>query len=101
MSLGTKNNPNGNSNDTIYLCNFRVSVDGEWLCLKELNDLGEVSNAFPPTPELERITYYPNYPVGPKGGDVEIREKLRLIINNQCSFAYSERDTVLIERSNL
>ena len=21
-------------NDTIYLCNFRVSVDGEWLCLK-------------------------------------------------------------------
>jgi len=79
MSLGTKNNPNGNSNDTIYLCNFRVSVDGEWLCLKELNDLGEVSNAFPPTPELERITYYPNYPVGPKG----------------------ERDTVLIERSNL
>ena len=34
MSLGTKNNPNGNSNDTIYLCNFRVSVDGEWLCLK-------------------------------------------------------------------
>uniref|UniRef100_A0A1Q3FUV0 Putative run domain-containing protein n=1 Tax=Culex tarsalis TaxID=7177 RepID=A0A1Q3FUV0_CULTA len=25
--------------DTIYLCNFRVSVDGEWLCLKELNDL--------------------------------------------------------------
>merc|ERR1719471_1960919 len=80
MSLGgTKTNPNGNSNDTIYLCNFRVSVDGEWLCLKELNDLGEVSNAFPPTPELERITYYPNYPVGPKG----------------------ERDTVLIERSNL
>lgn len=25
--------------DTIYLCNFRVSVDGEWLCLKELNDV--------------------------------------------------------------
>ena len=25
--------------DTIYLCNFRVSVDGEWLCLKELKDL--------------------------------------------------------------
>ena len=22
--------------DTIYLCNFRVSVDGDWLCLKEL-----------------------------------------------------------------
>uniref|UniRef100_A0A3Q3WM16 RUN domain-containing protein n=1 Tax=Mola mola TaxID=94237 RepID=A0A3Q3WM16_MOLML len=25
--------------DTIYLCNFRVSVDGEWLCLRELNDI--------------------------------------------------------------
>nr|CAG4648582.1 EOG090X043H [Polyphemus pediculus] len=27
------------SNDTVYLCNFRVSVDGDWLCLKELHDL--------------------------------------------------------------
>lgn len=26
--------------DTIYLCNFRVSVDGDWLCLKELEDYG-------------------------------------------------------------
>lgn len=25
--------------DTIYLCNFRVSVDGDWLCLKELDDV--------------------------------------------------------------
>ncbi|XP_070545448.1 RUN and FYVE domain-containing protein 2-like isoform X2 [Ptychodera flava] len=25
--------------ETIYLCNFRVSVDGEWLCLRELNDV--------------------------------------------------------------
>jgi len=65
-------------NDTIYLCNFRVSVDGEWLCLKELQELGDITNTFPPTPELERITYYPNYPVGPR-----------------------ERDPVLIERSNL
>ena len=24
--------------ETIYLCNFRVSVDGDWLCLKELSD---------------------------------------------------------------
>lgn len=29
----------GGAQDTIYLCNFRVSVDGEWLCLKELQDL--------------------------------------------------------------
>ncbi|XP_068228710.1 protein RUFY3-like isoform X1 [Palaemon carinicauda] len=26
--------------DTIYLCNFRVSVDGDWLCLKELAESG-------------------------------------------------------------
>lgn len=65
-------------NDTIYLCNFRVSVDGEWLCLKELQELGDLTSTFPPTPELERVTYYPNYPVGPR-----------------------ERDPVLIERSNL
>ena len=25
-------------NETIYLCNFRVSVDGDWLCLKELEE---------------------------------------------------------------
>ena len=33
----SKANLSGSSvepNDTIYLCNFRVSVDGEWLCLK-------------------------------------------------------------------
>ena len=29
----------GQSNDTIYLCNFRVSVDGEWLCLKVIGPL--------------------------------------------------------------
>lgn len=35
-------NPDGEmagAQDTIYLCNFRVSVDGEWLCLKELHDM--------------------------------------------------------------
>lgn len=31
--------------DTIYLCNFRVSVDGEWLCLKELHDM-EMQNSY-------------------------------------------------------
>lgn len=25
--------------DTIYLCNFRVFVDGKWLCLKEVRDV--------------------------------------------------------------
>ncbi|XP_071498605.1 RUN and FYVE domain-containing protein 2-like [Diadema antillarum] len=27
------------TSETLYLCNFRVSVDGEWLCLRELGDL--------------------------------------------------------------
>lgn len=25
--------------DTIYLCNFKVSVDGEWLCLREVGQI--------------------------------------------------------------
>lgn len=54
--VSQKNNNNNNNNDstillpksakdvtsaqdTIYLCNFRVSVDGEWLCLKEMQDM--------------------------------------------------------------
>lgn len=45
--------------DTIYLCNFRVSVDGEWLCLKELQDV-EFSSAagqFSPTsPTIDHPT---------------------------------------------
>ena len=28
---------------------------------------GDLTNNFPPTPELERITFYPNYPIGPRG----------------------------------
>ena len=35
--------------------------------IQELQDLGDMAHTFPPTPELERITYYPNYPVGPRG----------------------------------
>ena len=29
-----------------------------------------MAHTFPPTPELERITYYPNYPVGPRGKEI-------------------------------
>lgn len=32
--------------DTIYLCNFRVSVDGEWLCLKELHDMDAMQESY-------------------------------------------------------
>ena len=49
--------------DTLYLCNFRVSVDGDWLCLKELGgsdmDLAGSSAARPLTPHgLAQITMY-------------------------------------------
>ena len=63
------------ANETIYLCNFRVSVDGDWLCLKELPDTVSTSFAghqlryeqMAITPELERLTRYPNYPLAGKG----------------------------------
>ncbi|PNF23373.1 RUN and FYVE domain-containing protein 2 [Cryptotermes secundus] len=60
--------------DTIYLCNFRVSVDGEWLCLKELQDVEFTvpeSSSQPSTPSPD--------------------EHLPLLA----------RDPVMIERSNL
>lgn len=41
--------------DTIYLCNFRVSVDGEWLCLKELHDI-EMQDSFTRPNENGAIT---------------------------------------------
>lgn len=49
--------------DTIYLCNFRVSVDGEWLCLKELHDVefnvhDSLQPLSSPSPEI------PTYPFG-------------------------------------
>ena len=34
--------------DTIYLCNFRVSVDGDWLCLKELAEASSGGVSSPP-----------------------------------------------------
>lgn len=30
----------------LYLCNFRVSVEGEWLCLREIDD-DPLSDIFP------------------------------------------------------
>ena len=75
-------------NETIYLCNFRVSVDGDWLCLKELGEEGVPkvgsSNFEEPseeeikrhtkhmtssllTPTLDKSINYPNYPTSNKG----------------------------------
>ncbi|KAL0274936.1 UNVERIFIED_CONTAM: hypothetical protein PYX00_002952 [Menopon gallinae] len=61
--------------DTIYLCNFRVSVDGEWLCLKQLEDVEFVDNNY-------QQPLSPPSPVEP----------LALL---------AAKDPVLIERSNL
>lgn len=44
--------------DTIYLCNFRVSVDGDWLCLRQLEDV-EVPMQRPPS-------YYETLPPSPE-----------------------------------
>ena len=63
---------------------FRVSVDGDWLCLKELDDgvgaggddmmdvaLSPHSSSrgkwTPTTPEFEQMVRYPTYPVGRTG----------------------------------
>lgn len=91
MSHGTVP-ANNQSGDTLYLCNFRVSVDGDWLCLKEVDgDQDSTSSQAssmeasaaaaagkqrpkPPdslaiTPELDRLEkIYPNYPVGSAKG---------------------------------
>ncbi|XP_077132389.1 protein RUFY3 isoform X2 [Ranitomeya variabilis] len=40
--------------ETIYLCKFRVSMDGEWLCLRELDDISL-------TPDHEPNPEDPNY----------------------------------------
>lgn len=42
--------------DTIYLCNFRVSVDGEWLCLKELHDMDAMQDSYIRPSETGAVT---------------------------------------------
>ncbi|KAI5646956.1 RUN domain-containing protein [Phthorimaea operculella] len=64
--------------DTIYLCNFRVSVDGEWLCLKELHDMEMQDSYIRPSENTSDITS-PNDPM----------------------HSLMARDPVVIERSNL
>ncbi|CAL8075985.1 unnamed protein product [Orchesella dallaii] len=61
--------------DTIYLCNFRVSVDGDWLCLRQLEDV-EVPMQRPPS-------YYETLPSSPE------------------FIPFYDRDPSSVERSNL
>ena len=44
---------NSNSDDTLYLCNFQVFADGDWLCLKELDDQDTSSSA---SSEISRVS---------------------------------------------
>ncbi|XP_026473025.1 protein RUFY3 isoform X3 [Ctenocephalides felis] len=66
--------------DTIYLCNFRVSVDGEWLCLKELQDL-----------DLQELSPDPSYSVSAR--DPAAIERSNLV--NICKLVVKE----LLEQS--
>lgn len=50
-----KSKDGSTAQDTIYLCNFRVSVDGEWLCLKELQDGMQSNEGAPPVEETKSI----------------------------------------------
>nr|XP_032515632.1 protein RUFY3 isoform X3 [Danaus plexippus plexippus] len=78
--LQVDENPDGEmagAQDTIYLCNFRVSVDGEWLCLKELHDL-EMQDSYTRPSDNGAITS-PDDPM----------------------HSLMARDPVVIERSNL
>ncbi|KAI4481063.1 hypothetical protein M0804_009689 [Polistes exclamans] len=95
--------------DTIYLCNFRVSVDGEWLCLKELQDV-----EFSLQDSIQRS---PSPPLPLSGIDHPHRRRQQLL-SDQRDFRDAlpptpppppplrhvsslSRDPVIIERSNL
>ncbi|KAL7289321.1 hypothetical protein TKK_0017251 [Trichogramma kaykai] len=95
----------GSAQDTIYLCNFRVSVDGEWLCLKELQDVDYAmadSMQRSPSPPLDII------PIGsrcemhqPNDDEAELIDGDILSSPTAQHESYLSRDPVIIERSNL
>lgn len=51
IPIATSDPDMAGAQDTIYLCNFRVSVDGEWLCLKELQDV-DMQESFSQTEQV-------------------------------------------------
>lgn len=113
--------------DTIYLCNFRVSVDGEWLCLKELDqdglemdrldsgagDNAALSPAFSspspdqdPGPMLLSMLSKPREAwtrasgaSAPSGVNPSVRSSDVVLVQRMCSVA--ARDPAAVERSNL
>ncbi|XP_033214292.1 RUN and FYVE domain-containing protein 2-like isoform X5 [Belonocnema kinseyi] len=87
--------------DTIYLCNFRVSVDGEWLCLKELQDVEfsmQDSMQRSPSPPLAISgTRHRQYHPDPS----ELCDILPPSPPQMQHVFSLSRDPVIIERSNL
>lgn len=66
--------------DTIYLCNFRVSVDGDWLCLKELQDIEDGNNGGIGGSQM------------PEGGANNPNNAGTIVAKNNTSNAYNEKD---------
>ncbi|XP_067616775.1 protein RUFY3 isoform X2 [Eurosta solidaginis] len=90
----------GGVQDTIYLCNFRVSVDGDWLCLKELQDLdiGQQHN--------NGATNTSNTYRGPQrringSGGTHFNQKNKRYSGMSNGLDDNARDPAEIERSNL
>ncbi|GAB0088629.1 RUN domain-containing protein [Sergentomyia squamirostris] len=79
--------------DTIYLCNFRVSVDGEWLCLKELQDL-DIQDGSSAAARENGVVFVSGS--GESGGSNVIGRDSSGRFTN-----FNARDPAAIERSNL
>ncbi|XP_063985153.1 protein RUFY3 isoform X5 [Diachasmimorpha longicaudata] len=93
--------------DTIYLCNFRVSVDGEWLCLKELQDVEfsmqeSMRSSSPPLAlsgiPTNRVSHDRDQQTTEQS---ELYDILPLSPPPIQHFSSLSRDPVIIERSNL
>ncbi|XP_067214411.1 RUN and FYVE domain-containing protein 2 isoform X1 [Linepithema humile] len=95
--------------DTIYLCNFRVSVDGEWLCLKELQDvefsLQESMQRSPSPPLALGINHHHDHHHHHHQQQLPEQRELRDIMPSSPPplqhVSSLSRDPVIIERSNL
>ncbi|XP_056448062.1 protein RUFY3-like isoform X4 [Gadus chalcogrammus] len=73
--------------ETIYLCNFRVSVDGEWLCLRELNDI-----SLTPDPEPTHEDAWTSF--------TELASLISCLLLSVISLS-DPKDPIAIERLNL
>ncbi|XP_055695800.1 protein RUFY3-like isoform X3 [Lutzomyia longipalpis] len=80
--------------DTIYLCNFRVSVDGEWLCLKELQDL-DIQDGSSAAARENGVVFVSGSGDSAATNNTIARDNSRRFAN------FNARDPAAIERSNL